>query len=68
MLISCAAYQDGAKIGDITLAHVPEYLHRLQCFVLVALDEPAADELAAMQSLYIFASKKPNGCSRDCLI
>ncbi|MDP9089660.1 MAG: magnesium/cobalt transporter CorA [Pseudomonadota bacterium] len=52
MLISCAAYQDGTKIGDITLAQVPEHLHRPQCFVWVALYEPDTDELAAMQTLF----------------
>ncbi|MDB6097462.1 MAG: magnesium transporter [Gammaproteobacteria bacterium] len=52
MLISCAAYQDGTKLGDIALAQVPEYLHRPQCFVWVALFEPAAAELTEMQKLF----------------
>jgi magnesium transporter len=52
MLLSCAAYQDGTKLGDITLAQVPEYLHRPQSFVWVALYEPAAAELDQMQKLF----------------
>jgi hypothetical protein len=28
MLISCVAYQDGTKVGDISAAQIAEYLHR----------------------------------------
>ena len=49
MLISCVAYQDGAKVGDISAAQIAEYLHRPQCFVWVALQDPSAAELAEMQ-------------------
>src|SRR5882757_795498 len=49
MLISCVAYQDGTKLGDITIAQIPEYMNRAHCFVWVALHDPTADELAEMQ-------------------
>lgn len=52
MLISCVAYQDGTKIGDITAAQIGDYLHRLHCFVWVALQEPSAAELAEMQTAF----------------
>ncbi len=42
MLISCVAYQDGTKIGDITVAQIPEYLHRPRCFVWVTMKRLAA--------------------------
>src|SRR5215475_4262120 len=49
MLVSCAAYQDGTKLGDITVAQIPEYLARPKCFVWVALHNPAPAELAELQ-------------------
>ncbi len=52
MLISCVAYQDGTKIGDIAPGQIPEYLHRPQCFVWVALHDPEANELAEMQKAF----------------
>jgi magnesium transporter len=52
MLISCVAYQDGTKIGDITAAQIAEYLQRPHCFVWVALQDPSAAELAEMQKAF----------------
>jgi magnesium transporter len=52
MLISCVAYQDGTKLGDIPIAQIPEYMHRPHCFVWVALNDPTADELAEMQKSF----------------
>ena len=52
MLISCAAYQDGSKVGDITAAQIAEYLLRPHCFVWVALQDPVAAELAEMQKAF----------------
>jgi magnesium transporter len=52
MLISCVAYQDGTKLGDITIAQIPEYMNRAHCFVWVALHDPTADELAEMQKSF----------------
>jgi magnesium transporter len=52
MLISCVAYQDGTKLGDIPVAQIPEYVNRPHCFVWVALQDPTADELAQMQKSF----------------
>jgi len=52
MLISCTAYQDGTKLAEVTVGHIPEYLHRPHCFVWVALQDPAPAELAEMQKAF----------------
>jgi magnesium transporter len=52
MLISCAAYQDGKKLGDIEIDRIPDYLQRPDCFVWVALHDPAAAELNDMQRVF----------------
>src|SRR5262245_38649714 len=52
MLINCAAYQDGHKLADVTLAQVPEYLARPGCFVWVALRDAVPEELTEMQRLF----------------
>jgi magnesium transporter len=52
MLVSCVAYQDGTKVGDITSGQIPEYLRRPHCFVWVALHDPDAGELAEMQKAF----------------
>jgi magnesium transporter len=52
MLISCVAYQDGTKLGDVPVAQIPEYVNRPHCFVWVALHDPTADELAQMQKAF----------------
>jgi magnesium transporter len=52
MLLSCAAYQDGTKLGDIAIAQIPDYLHRPHCFVWVALQDATAGELAEMQQYF----------------
>ncbi|HEY2676858.1 MAG TPA: magnesium/cobalt transporter CorA [Steroidobacteraceae bacterium] len=49
MLVNCSAYQEGKKLGDIPLEQIPEYLHKPKCFVWVALHDPNAGELAALQ-------------------
>ncbi len=49
MLISCAAYQDGKKLGDIETSRIADYLGLSGCFVWVALRDPAAAELRDMQ-------------------
>ena len=36
MLINCAAYQDGRKLGDIDVGQISDYLRRPNCFVWVA--------------------------------
>jgi magnesium transporter len=49
MLINCVAYQDGRKLGDITVEQISDYVQKPECFVWVALKEPDAAELDAMK-------------------
>ncbi len=49
MLVSCYAYQDGKRIGEIKPDDISEYVSRPECFVWVALRDPGPGELAAMQ-------------------
>jgi len=49
MLVNCAAYQDGKKLGDIPPSEISDYVRRPECFVWVALYEPTPEELDAMQ-------------------
>ena len=49
MLVSCVAYQDGKKVGDIEKKDIGEYVRRADCLVWVALYNPEPDELAQMQ-------------------
>jgi magnesium transporter len=48
MLVNCAAYQDGKKLGDIAVEDISEYVRRPDCFVWVALFEPTPEELDKM--------------------
>ena len=50
MLINCAAYQDGKKIADIPVDQIHLFVSRPGCFVWVALKDPEAAELQAMQA------------------
>jgi magnesium transporter len=52
MLISCAAYQDGKKLADVSLDEIPSYLHRPNCFVWVALRDPPAATLEELQHTF----------------
>jgi magnesium transporter len=52
MLIGCAAYQDGKKLGEISVGQIQDYLHRPHCFVWVALNDPSSAELAEMQQAF----------------
>ena len=45
MLINCVAYEDGAKLADIPVAAISDYMARPNCFVWVALSDPTAQEL-----------------------
>ena len=49
MLINCVAYQDGKRLGEITVEQISEYVKRPECFVWVALKDPDAQELVQMQ-------------------
>jgi len=52
MLASCAAYQDGIKVGDIAVANIAQYLHPPHSFVWVELHDPSADELGELQRAF----------------
>src|SRR5215813_557059 len=49
MLVTCAVYQDGKKLAEITEREIHEYLHRPNCFVWVALRDAGDEELLEMQ-------------------
>lgn len=49
MLINCVAYQDGAKLDDIPVAAISDYILRPGCFVWVALRDASHEELREMQ-------------------
>ena len=49
MLVNCAAYQDGKKLGDIKPEEIGQYVSRPECFVWVALKDPLPGELAVLQ-------------------
>jgi magnesium transporter len=49
MLINCVAYQDGSKLDDIPVAAISDFVERPDCFVWVALRDPAPAELDEMQ-------------------
>src|SRR5258708_25831771 len=48
MLVSCVAYQDGRKLGDIPKESISEYVKRTDAFVWVALKDPERAELDEM--------------------
>lgn len=49
MIINCVAYQNGQKLADIQVGEIHLYIHEPDCFVWVALADPAPAELEAMQ-------------------
>src|SRR5688572_19435668 len=49
MLINCAAYKNGTKLADISIADISDYLERPGCFVWVALRDATEEELTLMQ-------------------
>jgi magnesium transporter len=49
MLINCAAYQEGKKLSDISIAEISEYVERPECFVWIALKDAEPAELEQMQ-------------------
>ena len=49
MLINCVAYQDGKKLADITKEAISDYVARPDCFVWVAMKDPAPEELEEMR-------------------
>jgi magnesium transporter len=49
MLVNCVAYQDGQKLADIGVGEIRSYISKPNCFVWVAVKDPDAGELAALQ-------------------
>jgi magnesium transporter len=49
MLVSCVAYQDGKKIGDIDKKDISDYVRRPEILLWVALYNPDPSELSEMQ-------------------
>ncbi len=49
MLINCVAYENGAKLADIPVADISEYIVRPGCFVWVALADATPEELNEMR-------------------
>jgi magnesium transporter len=49
VLVNCVAYENGAKLADIPIVEISDYLKRPGCFVWVALTDATAAELDEMQ-------------------
>jgi magnesium transporter len=49
MLINCAAYENGKRLGDIAPEQISDYVLRPECFVWVAIKDPEPQELHRMQ-------------------
>jgi magnesium transporter len=49
VLINCVAYQNGRKLADIPVGQIHLFVNEPDCFVWVALADPAPAELEAMQ-------------------
>ena len=49
MLINCVAYQNGAKLADLSIEEISDYLMQEDCFIWVALRDATDAELAKMQ-------------------
>jgi magnesium transporter len=49
MLINCVAYQDGKKVADVPIGEIRATLERPGQFIWVALSDPTAEELAAIE-------------------
>jgi magnesium transporter len=52
MLINCAAYQNGKKLGDIRKEEIHDYLGQSGSFVWVALKDATPDELEEMRQQF----------------
>src|ERR1051326_2897327 len=49
MLVSCVAYENGKRLGDIQKHEISDYVARPDCFVWVALHDADAAELEEMR-------------------
>ncbi len=58
MIVTCVAYQEGRRLGEIPKEEISEYVKRPECFVWVAIKDPTAaeiDEMAKEFSLHPLA-------------
>jgi len=49
MLVNCVVYQNGVRLADIPLSQISNYVAQPNCFVWVAIRDPEAAELDALQ-------------------
>jgi len=49
MIVNCVAYQNGRRLANIPVSEIHSYISQPDCFVWVALKDPEAAELEAMQ-------------------
>jgi magnesium transporter len=49
MLVNCAAYQNGKKLGDISVEEIRKYIKQPDSFVWIALKDASVKELEQMQ-------------------
>ncbi len=49
MIVNCAVYRQGQKLGDIPIADISDYVVQRDCFVWVAVRDPDREELEALQ-------------------
>jgi magnesium transporter len=52
MFITCVAYQKGLKAADIPVANIADWLHRGDCFVWIALQDPPDAILDQLQGIF----------------
>lgn len=45
MLVNCAAYRDGKKVGDIEKHEIKQFISQPDCFVWVAMRDTTGDEI-----------------------
>lgn len=49
MLLNCVAYEEGARLVDLPVEEISDYLDKPSCFVWVALRDPSPQELDTMR-------------------
>lgn len=52
MLVNCVAYRQGQKLADIPISQIRSYVSLPDCFVWVAVTDPAPGELDALQEQF----------------
>ncbi|GHA83526.1 magnesium/cobalt transporter CorA [Modicisalibacter luteus] len=52
MIVNCVVYQGGRRLRDIEIADITDYLGQPDCFVWVALADPAPEDIEHMQDVF----------------